>query len=329
MSNSPFNSQVYYQAWINHFEPNSQLEELEFLNGVHFFKNAKWPFYHNVGRNFTNKQSYSLNTSIKKSSKKVALIYDVQDFDTTVDNSDSSYAIKKVKQYPGYYCDLTNFDTIDDLKQHCFKSSKSRYNFDRSIRVLETKHNISHKVYYGEMSDEDYHREMEALRNLLSKRFDAKGSFNTVLPVWDFYLELVLPLIREKKANLNVIYNNNNPIAMSINFIADTQVMIAIRTFDIDYNKLNIGNIEIYRLLEWSLEFNMTIVDFSKGNAAYKKRWSTNEYHFENHIVFQKQVISAALIGNTLAKYFKFKQYLREKNVNALYTKLKHKLKKA
>ncbi|OIQ27488.1 MAG: hypothetical protein BM564_11990 [Bacteroidetes bacterium MedPE-SWsnd-G2] len=329
MSDSPFNSKAYYQAWINHFEPNSQLIKIDYLDGIHFFKNSKWPFYHNVGKNFTNKQNYSFNSTSISPSNKVALIYDVQDFELQDDHDFNNFKVKRIKQYPGYFCDLTKFETIDDLKKYCFKSSKSRYNFDRSTRVLETKFNISYKVYFGAISDEDYFREMKALKKLLAKRFDAKGTFNTVLPIWDFYLDLVLPLIKEKKANLNVIYNDNEPIAMSINFIAGSQVIIAIRTFDIDYNRNNIGNIEIYKLLEWAMDFNMQIVDFSKGNTDYKKRWSTNEYHFENHIIYQKGKLTPAFIGNVLSMFFKTKQYLRDKNVNTLYTKMKYKIKGA
>jgi CelD/BcsL family acetyltransferase involved in cellulose biosynthesis len=161
-------------------------------------------------------------------------------------------------------------------------------------------------------------------KDILGKRFDEKNTFNTVLPMWDFYEELIYPLIIEKKVVLNVVYNEAQPIAMSINFLNDDVLMVSIRTFDVDFNKMNIGNIEIYKLVEWCLENDVKTLDFSKGENYYKKRWTDTEYFYDHHIVYDKNSPSAVVIANGIVAFFKLKQFLRDKNVNSLYTKLKY-----
>ena len=237
--------------------------------------------------------------------------------------SNSAIRLKKVRQYAGFYGDLSTYKTIDDVLVGNFSSSKSRYNFRRSLKQLEEAVDLNCTLYYGAIDKAVYNDLMLAFKDLLNKRFDDKKVFNTVLPMWDFFTDLTYDMILEKRVVLNVLSNGDVPIAMSINFVSDDSITVAIRTFDIDYNKLNIGNIEIYKLIEWCLENDIKIIDFSKGESYYKKRWTNTQYQYDFHILYDSKSLKASLIGKTLTVFFRFKQYLREKNVNTLYVKLK------
>ncbi|RKE95294.1 GNAT family N-acetyltransferase [Ichthyenterobacterium magnum] len=323
MNSNPFTSSTFETTWSKYYDKKKKAVAFNFVNGVKFIKTPFFLFK-NIGKNFTNGITYSINNSAIDYKNKAILLYDVPDYFLLNNKNPINISIKKVRQYKGFYADLSKFKNIDDVLAAYFNSSKSRYNFRRSLKQLDEKLQISYKVYFGAISKEDYNKEMSAFKELLGKRFDEKNTFNTVLPMWDFYQELIYPLILEKKVVFNVVYNSNVPIAMSINFLNNDVLMVSIRTFDVDFNKMNIGNIEIYKLLEWSLDNGIKKLDFSKGESYYKKRWTDTAYFYYHHIVYDKKSPSAILVANGVVMYFKFKQFLRDKNVNALYTKLKY-----
>lgn len=323
MKGNPYTSETFETIWSNHYCKNSTIERFACISGVKFTKAKFWPLYVNLGKNFTNGLSYRVNTSVNDLKGKVVLIYDVPSYFEVNQQEDSSIRLTKVRQYEGYYGDLSAFKSIDDVLNANFSSSKSRYNFRRSLKQLSEAVDLKCDLYYGNIDKARYNQLMLAFKDLLNKRFDDKNVFNTVLPMWDFFTDLIYDMILEKRVVMNVLSNGDLPIAMSINFVDDASIYVAIRTFDIDYNKLNIGNIEIYKLIEWCLDRGIKIIDFSKGESYYKKRWTNTQYEYEFHILYDAKSFKSRLIGKTLASFFRFKQYLREKNVNTIYVKLK------
>ncbi|SDS38571.1 Acetyltransferase (GNAT) domain-containing protein [Formosa sp. Hel1_31_208] len=324
MKTNPYTSHTFENIWTQHYCKGKTVHSFEFFQNIKFSKTKKWPIYVNLGKNFTNGMNYSVDAKKRDFKGKVALIYDVPSFYDINFPEHHQIKLKKVKQYDGFYGDLSGFNTIDDVILANFSSSKSRYNFRRSLKQLHETADLQWTVYYGSIEKETYHREMAVFKSLLNKRFDDKNVFNTVLPMWAFFKDLIYEMIIEKRVVMNVLYNGTEPIAMSINFVSEDSISVAIRTFDIDYNKLNIGNIEIYKLIEWCLANDIKIIDFSKGENYYKKRWTDTQYHYDFHIIYDSKSLVSRLLGNILVRFFKFKQYLRDKNVNSLYVKLKH-----
>lgn len=325
---NPFTSETYTNIWAKHYCIGKSIIVFDAIKGIKFTKTKYLPVYINLGENFTNGLSYTLSPNHKDFKNKVALVHDVIDYpDTNYTNTDGVKLIK-VKQYKGVRGDLSNFKTSDDIISSSFSSSKAKYNFKRSIKLLEEQHQITYKVYCGSIDRTIYDKEMAAFKNLISTRFDDKSEFNTVLPMWPFYEDLIYPLILEKKASLNVIYDKEQPIAMSINFIDTQTLMVAIRSFDISYYRMNIGNIEIFKLIEWCISNGITTLDFSKGEVDYKKRWCNDVYEFYHHILYDSKSMTSSVIGRSMAYYFKLKQYLRDKNVNNLYVRFLHLKKK-
>jgi CelD/BcsL family acetyltransferase involved in cellulose biosynthesis len=323
---NPFTSKTYTTIWLKHFGGKKDAYSFESINDLKFIADDKFPCYVNAGKNMTNGISYTLNPDANDFKNKVFLIHDVPDYFPSSYDPPKDLKTIQVQQYKGVYTDFSDLKSLDEVLAKCF-SSKSRSRFRGRVRQIESSFNISQKVYFGAISREDYEREMNALKNLIIKRFDELNIHNTVIPVWDFYYEAVYPLILEKKVVFNVIYNDDEPIAMSVNFVYDDIVAISIRSFSVDYYKYNIGNYEIYRLIDWCIQNNFRILDFSKGEGGYKQRWTTNTYNFNCHILYDSSSIKARVSAKMIKNTFAFKQYLRDKGINLLYSKAVFKLK--
>ena len=324
--NNPFTTETYETNWLKHFGDNKRLTTFNFVKGLKFVKKGGLNYYVNVGENITNGISYSIDNKATDYKGKVLLVCDVPDYFPLENESANNLKIRKVKQYGGVYTDLSNVETLDDILQKSF-SSKSRSRFRGRVRQIESKFNITQKVYFGDISLEDYQREMNNLKELITNRFEQRNVFNTVIPIWDFYLDLMYQLILDKKVVFNIIYDENTPIAMSLNFVYGDIVAIAIRSFNVDYYKYNIGNYEIYKLFDWCIHNNIRILDFSKGAVDYKSRWTTHTYDFNYHVIYDKNSLTSSLKAKALINLYTFKQLLRDKGINLLYSKIIFKIK--
>ena len=76
-------------------------------------------------------------------------------------------------------------------------------------------------------------------------------------------------------------------------------------------------------MMKWCFDNDRNTFDFSKGTGDYKNRWANESYDFENHILYDGKSLKSIIIGNYLYGYFILKQFLRDINVNKLYSKIK------
>jgi hypothetical protein len=103
----------------------------------------------------------------------------------------------------------------------------------------------------------------------------------------------------------------------------DKSVINAITVFDIDYSIFHVGSVAIWKQLEWCLESNYRIFNFSKGHFEYKAQWATNKYQFEHHIVYNKKSFASTTIAWYLFAYQSTKQFFRKINLNVVYNKIR------
>lgn len=331
MTNNPFLSETFASIWLKHFNMKGSSYKFDFIKNVSFIKSRFLPLYINVGKNITNGMSYKFN-GLKDHldyKNKVFLIYDVPTyFDLNAPEQDSKFKIKHINQYKGVLADISDYQSLDDLLQHNFKS-KNRYNLKKKLKHLETCFNLSYSTYYGDISDKEYQHIAERLKALIAKRFNSLKKHNMVISSWDYYLDLMRPMIINKKAVLVTVNIDNNPVGMSFNFLSDNVLFYAITTFDTDYLNFNIGHTTIMQIFKWCFENNISILDFSKGETEYKNRWMNRKYYFQCHILYDSGSVFPTIIAHILSGYFKFKQHLRDKNVNTLFAKLKFLLKRS
>lgn len=330
MLNNPFTSNIFTSVWQKHFNNGQRGVEFNFIKNIQFYKPGALPLYINAGRNHTKGISYVLNDSTHNDFRKKAfLIYDVPEF-FNVNTSITNKRLKfhKIKQYKGFLIDLNSHKNFDEYMLSTFKKS-SRYKLNKYKKRLELCFNIKYKMLYGEeTSKEEYDFVFEKFRELLEKRFlDKKVNNNNLDPKeWNFYYNVVYPMILEKKASLFVIYDGDIPIGVTLNYFSENTLFDAITVFDIDYSKFHLGSVTIMKLIEWCLEHDIQTFDFSKGYFDYKTRWMNREYNFEYHVYYDSGSLVSKGIAFFISSYFKLKQYLRSKNINEKFHKIVFKL---
>ena len=320
---NPFNSPTYEKIWLNHYGEGKNKFKFNFLTGVSFIKGS-WPNqYINIGGNYTSGLFYKIDKNILDYKNKLFVIYDVPQYlQSKQISEDDELRLIKLKLYKGYYVNIQQYSTIEEVVSKRFNSSKSRYNFRRTLKQFNEKYDVSSKMFLGEINLLEYNKLMGQFVKMMEARFNDLDTENTLLPMWDFYQDLLFPLINESKVGLFVIYSNNIPVAMSINFVYDDNLVVATRTFDINYFRLGIGNNEIYYLIDWCIKNKINFLDFSKGERDYKKRWCDTEYYYERHIIYDTNSIKAKVCAKTIESIHNFKQYLRDKKVNLLIHKI-------
>ncbi len=330
MKYNPFTSESFVRIWSKHFNDSKQANTFNFISGVQFLKKSFLPIYENIGQNLTKGINYTIDASKSDYKGKVFLIYDVPHYFNVQPldkHSESSLKLKKVFQYQGFLMDISSFDNQDDYINAQF-SSKNRREFRSNARRLEQCFNIRYEFINEAMEASAFELLFKQFHNLLSKRFAGKQTnYHHLSPKkWNFYKELVFNMLEEKRSSLLVIYNNDTPIGITLNFHADDVLFESITVFDPDYYKFSIGKTSIIKLLEWCFENNYRISDFSKGDFDYKHKWGNLVYDFDYHILYDSKSLRSKLTAAYVESYFKFKLYLREKKVNELYRKYKFKL---
>ncbi|AUP77256.1 GNAT family N-acetyltransferase [Flavivirga eckloniae] len=314
---NPYLLKTFKSIWLKHFNDNKKPLTFSFVNTLTFIKHKKLPVFLSTGTTNTKGISYRLSNNISSDYKNnVFIIYDVPEFNGKNNTSTNAISCYKVKQYPGFICDLKKYNTLKEYMLDVI-SKKSRYKFNSYKRKLETSHDIHYKMYLDDITPETYENIFNHFNKLLKKRFSDKKIVNNNLDPeeWDFYKEVTLPLILNKQAGLFVVYDKDKPIAITLlNFSKDT-VLDVIRVFDIDYKKLRLGTVSIMKQLEWCIENNYKALDFSKGYYEYKQRWANKPYWFEYHIFYDKKSIKAKALALFYKNLFAFKLFVRKKHL--------------
>ncbi|OEK08533.1 hypothetical protein A8C32_03510 [Flavivirga aquatica] len=316
MKRNPFLSKTFKSVWLKHFNHSKKCTFFSFIPELPFVKNKFLPLYYNIGKNNTKGVNYILSKNIAPDYKgRVFIVYDVPDY-TPTDTFLNNLGVHKITQYHGFKCNLKNYNSLNDYLLKVI-SKKSRSKFKGYLRKIKDALNITHKVYYGTISSEEYNSIFNTFEILLKKRFFNKKTNNNNLnpKEWAFFTEVTLPMIRNKKAALFVTYDNTKPIAITLTNFSDTVMYDVIRVFDIDYSKYRPGIVGVMKQIEWCLENKFEALDFSKGYYEYKKRWANEPYWFEYHIYYDKKSFLACYIALIYKLFYSLKLFLRKNDL--------------
>lgn len=209
-----------------------------------------------------------------------------------------NYSIKKLKhvQFPGAGINLENAIDVDSHIK-TFLPSSFRSNLKRLKKRLETCFSITYKMYHGNIEQENCAYLINLLFELQVKRLNQKKLQNNLSSKYENYKKIVCPLINEGKATLFVIYNNDMPIGITLNFLQEKIYFGALTAYNIDYAKFGIGNILMYKQLDWCIKNKYLYFDMGNGDINYKKKWSNSIYDFEYHIIYKSKSILAFSIA--------------------------------
>lgn len=198
-----------------------------------------------------------------------------------------NYNSFKYNYFEGFACNLNGFLNVQDyLTQQ--QGIKTKKNLNRRIKKLEKCFPITYKVFQGNIAQDIYFDLMASLKSMITIRFKQRNITHGDLGDWDFYTNTCYDLITSKKACLYVIYNGDKPISISINYLSNTIFESAISSYDINYAKFGIGNILVYKKIEWCFENGYTLLNMRWGDYPYKREWCNNVYTYQSHITFNK-----------------------------------------
>ncbi len=245
-------------------------------------------------------------------------------FFTPFFNSKEDIAVKTIpqKKINGYAIVIKEKTDVDNfLRTEYSKSFRS--NIKRFVNRLEACFNIEYQMFYGEISDENYQYYMGVLKDMLINRFQQRNEKNNIIENWEFYYNSTLKMIHNKQASIFVIYNNSQPIHVCINHHFNNLFFVSIPSYDLNYSKFALGNISIYKLLEWALNNDYNMIDMAYGDLEYKRRWSNLIYSFNHHVIFPKRSFVSRVIALIEMHIIKSKNILKKYNVDEKVKKIK------
>lgn len=281
------------------------------------FENTIDPYYDNIITNKLTNQKVTIVYNQKKSCKKRNLynVGDVPDFlDVLLLENKKELKVKKIPQYKGYLIDLTKYNDANELFTSTL-SRNPRKNFRSKKRKLENAHDISYHFYHGEIDKDYYDYIFETCYLLMEERFHQKKIYNRNLIKWKDYHSFFYPMIVERKASIFVISDKEKPITITLNFHVSDIVFSHIQIYDINYSKYSLGDIAIFKNIEWCYENNMNIWDFSKGATDNKLRWSNHIYQFDYHLFYNRKSFISTIKVNYISMKLFFKQLLRDRGI--------------
>uniref|UniRef100_UPI0026312EB2 GNAT family N-acetyltransferase n=1 Tax=uncultured Eudoraea sp. TaxID=1035614 RepID=UPI0026312EB2 len=302
-------------------------ELIDFYFGL-FERGVLPDIYSNISFSDNNHSIRNLTSSKEIYSQRNATIYLVKYIPTYLNpNLKLHFRAIRIFEIKGYAISLKGISSVEEYLA-IQMNRKLRASILRRKKRLELCFNIRYEVLYNEISKEKYAILMTALRSLLVRRFKQRNEINERLIEWDKFYNLFFTLINTGKASLFTIYEGSNPIALSLNYHLDKIFFGAISSYDIDYSKFGLGQILVYKRLEWCINKKFKIFDMSMGNPEYKIKWCNNIYDFEHHIVYRPTSLPASILARSIALKMYLKNYLKSKNVHLLYREVKARFKK-
>lgn len=232
------------------------------------------------------------------------------------------------KTYPqnnlGYAIRIKNIVNVDGYLKSQFRSNSKI--IKQSLTKLESSFHIHYEIFYDNISRENYDFLMESLREKLILRFAQRQDDNKKLKEWDTILDATFNQINSKKASLFVIYDNNKPINISLNYHLDKIMFSAISSYDIDYHKFGVGHVNMIKSLEWCIKNKYEVLELGYGDLDYKRRWCNYIYNFKYQVIYTRNSLLVTLLAKLELSKLSIKEYLKARKLNLLYQKVREKL---
>ncbi|UII76136.1 GNAT family N-acetyltransferase [Flagellimonas sp. HMM57] len=272
-------------------------------------------------------QKEILNTNVNKQgemgSEKVYSMRLVPNYMALKLHLDQTFKVKKILQENwGYSILLKDFSSVDQYINEQFKANFRKL-VKRYVTRLESSFEINYRFIHGNIARQEYHSIMEALKGMIIRRFGQKGENSNDLYKWPELMSKTFDQINTGKASLFIIYHEELPIEISLNYHFGTILFSAVSSYNIDYAKFGLGHVEIYKQLEWCISNGYVCFEMGVGGMDYKRRWSNNIYQFEHHVIYGKNSIEERLLGNIETMRISLKEYLKSKKLNLISFKIK------
>ncbi|RIV74406.1 GNAT family N-acetyltransferase [Flagellimonas aequoris] len=243
--------------------------------------------------------------------RKFKIIKDVPDYLRFERNIPQNSKLLRIAQYNGYLINLKGYKKIEDFLNSQL-SKRNTKNLHSKKRKLELQGSIEYKVLTGPIEESIYSNIFDDFKRLLLTRFDEKKIFNRDLFHWQELYAHTYPKLVQEKAMLFVIFKDNEPICIALNYILGNSMFSHIQTYHVGYSQYNMGDINMLFQLEWCLINNIDIFDVSKGRNPYKEKWCNHTYRLFYEIVYPKGSFLMALKAKNIGYRLSLMQKLRD-----------------
>lgn len=238
-----------------------------------------------------------------------------------------NFKIKAIPQHNmGYAIALEDVTSIEEYLQKQY-NSKKRNIINRFVNRLEHCFNITYQLHIGTLPKDQYTFLMQALHQMIIQRFDERDEEHKNLNEWDDLMANTYQQILESKASLFVIYNNEQPIEISLNYHFDKILFSYVSSYHTDYSKFGLGHVEIYKQLEWCLKNGYILFEMGVGGMDYKRRWSNNIYQYQQCIFYNPNVLLSSVSATLKYIIYSLKEYLKAKGLNEIVPNMLRKIK--
>ncbi len=230
---------------------------------------------------------------------------------------------RSIPSVNAYTIDLHGISDIDQYMTQHF-SKKNRGNILRGIRRLEDCFKITYTRYFGEIEEQECHHLAALLKEMILARFEERNETSHTLSDWDEIQSTLYPLILGKQASLLVLKHEDKPVCISISYHYNELFFYFISSFDITYSKFSIGNIMLYKQLEWSVANNYLFFEMGWGDLDYKRRWSNRVEPLINYFIYPGKGSGAPIRVHFEVLKSRLIAYLISKKVNLLYRRVRN-----
>lgn len=197
------------------------------------------------------------------------------------------YKVIKFNRIENFFINLEGFASAEDYLKSIM-GPKSRSQLRRRIHRLENCFDVEYQFYFGDnISQQKYDELFDNLEQFIERRFKQRGDHHSQKNNLSNIRQNGYQLILEKKASLFVIKADNKIIDVCLNYHFQNIVQHFIRSYDIDYSKFWIGQVDIYKQIELCFQHNFTIFDFMWDELIYKKRWSNSNTIYKHHFIYK------------------------------------------
>lgn len=324
---NPFVEDLFLNTWTTHYDKGRELIYFKGLEPLRFFslKSSK-TLCISAGANKTYGLSYNIDCDKFKNSNKIILIKDVHTFFNKKHALEGNLGRRILKRYPGFLVDFKNFENTEQYLKSRF--SKNRIRKLRTYRKrFELCYNIEYKFYENKITVENHYFLFSKFKEFLIKRYNEKNEKNDFLEenYWSFQSELSYKLINEGKASLFVIFANNTPVNLCLNYLTKEAVILGMIAYDTDFERFNIGHLSFNKQLNYYYNQGIRLIDFSQSAYDYKSKICNVRYEFEYHIIYSTKSIKHIIMSMSFLIFYKLVtlKYNLTKQCYAYVTKTK------
>lgn len=232
-----------------------------------------------------------------------------------------AYGEKKISQSnKGYAIFLEGYSDVNTYVSDVFKKNSNQ--IIRKLNRLEYCYSIQFKVFNENINTIEYQTLMSHFKKMLTARFHQRNDRNENLDNWDSLVKETLPLLKKKRASLFIIYENKIPISITLGYHFNQVLFSSIPAYDIAFSKYGLGNIAIFKTVQWCLENDYKILEMGYGDLEYKRRWCNLIYNYDT-IVFYRIKYFTSFIAFFIIKYFSSKEYIKKTTIFKWFVKIK------